>query len=537
MPITTILTSDGAGFDTYGYYDNAADRGSETTTIQYNQGTYQPILKFDLPSLAGKAIMSATLRVYMEANGDSDVEVGLAQINDPYYDAFVESSIYNWNALSGHTPTLNPNIGVVGVGYTEGWKEWSFPGLSAAVQEWVDGSLTNNGFVLTTTGIWDSFNNRQFRTKEYGDGSYAAQLVVEWTTYNETARIQTIAVTTSGTDIQSLAETGKDLTILTTILTSDGAGFDTYGYYDNAADRGSETTTIQYNQGTYQPILKFDLPSLAGKAIMSATLRVYMEANGDSDVEVGLAQINDPYYDAFVESSIYNWNALSGHTPTLNPNIGVVGVGYTEGWKEWSFPGLSAAVQEWVDGSLTNNGFVLTTTGIWDSFNNRQFRTKEYGDGSYAAQLVVEWTTYNETARIQTIAVTTSGTDIQSLAETGKDLTILSTHGEADVQSHIETGKLQSILSVQGEADIYSSNETGKELTILSVQGEADTQSHIETGKLQSIAAIVTETDILTIVETGALLLMKAWIVSRFPWAFSEVDLKTATFSERRNIN
>ena len=305
-----------------------------------------------------------------------------------------------------------------------------------------------------------------------------------------------------------------------TITVAATGGYDTYGYYGNVVSRGSENTIVHMNENTKKPIVKINLSSLlSGITVDSVSFYAEMIASGTGNHFIILQEITDSNYANYGEATIFNWYS---NAPASVTAIGELNVSNTAGLKTWDsddFPALITTVQGWIDNPATNYGFILATSGTFtaDGATDRQFYSKEGGGGHYIPSLSITYHyEYDETAKIQTIGVITSGSDAQSMVETGKELTILST---------------------QGGTDNYSANETGRVLTILSTQGEADIQSMVETGKLQSIAAIVTESDILTMVETGALLLMKAWIVSRFPWAFSEVDLKTATFSERRNIN
>lgn len=278
------------------------------------------------------------------------------------------------------------------------------------------------------------------------------------------------------------------MSITTTILTSMGSGFDTYGRYSNLSGHGSEVTMHYENINTYQPVIKFDLSGMGSVTVLAVTFRVYSDGGYLGDVR--LDKINDAFYNSYVESSNYNW---SDHTPTVT-NIGTITPGSAVNWKEWTsaaFPGLITTVQGWIDSPVSNNGFLIATMA---NPSVGYFRTKENGIGAYAPQLIIEF--------------------------------------EA-----LETGKIQTVLAATGESDALVLAETGKPQTLLAAIGEADTQSMIETAKTQMLTAIIAESEVITRIETGLLLLMKAWIVSRFPWAFSEVDIKTATFSERRNIN
>ena len=349
---------------------------------------------------------------------------------------------------------------------------------------------------------------------------------------------------------------------ITTILTSTGSGLDTYGYYTNASEHGSETTMLHKNQNTHQPIAKFDVSSLAGHTVLGVRFRIYMEAGGSYVNYPRLDQINDAFYNAYTESDIYNWTA---HAPTVI-QIGQINVSTTEGWKEWnsaSLPDLITAVQNWIDGIVSNNGFLLATTAETVADNGgRQYRTKEYGDGTYAPQLIIEYIKYNERGRIQTVLATAAKiNEAQAQNEQGKTQTIPVVADGTDTQAMTDAGRIQAAVTTAGEHDAYISaeqerltvglaitaelvhhiirGEAGRLVATAMVLGGTDTQAMLDTGKILTANMVNGRSfgETQTMVETGALLLMKAWIVSRFPWAFSEVDLKTATFSERRNIN
>lgn len=181
LPLTanTYIQTIKSCFDTFGNYGGGPNGYSPEFIVSYlsmNMG----IIKFDLSAIPSNAnIISATFRAYMlsESSGISTNINKLYRLNDSYYDDFTENEIFSWMA---HWPAMT-NLHEVVVGKDEGWKEWSNDAIKDTVQGWVDGSIENRGFVLgPSSTVYDSFN-RYYYSKEYMDGSFAPELVIEYT--------------------------------------------------------------------------------------------------------------------------------------------------------------------------------------------------------------------------------------------------------------------------------------------------------------------------------------------------------------------
>jgi uncharacterized repeat protein (TIGR02543 family) len=206
-----------------------------------------------------------------------------------------------------------------------------------------------------------------------------------------------IVHTSSGATTRDVAVSGSAGNV--TLVFQDGLhGYtgtrDTY-IYDVEPDtvRGTETTIVQdkNTNDERRSLLLFDLSSIpAGSAIVSAELQFYVSAEGQG---FNMYRMLVPWDEATV-----TFNTIGGrHFQTdgvdaessINANW-PGGDGYT-GVITVAVP--ASTIQDWVNGTLDNNGWLMIATDVDDG---QQLRSKEYSTQSERPKLTVEYSSSSE---------------------------------------------------------------------------------------------------------------------------------------------
>ena len=121
--------------------------------IQIAYDTLRSFLQFDLSLLPANAIITnANLKLYQYYTlGSEDLIIGLHQVTETW-----EEDTINWNNKPNYL-SVPESIVSVTVGETT-WLSWD---ITALLQGWLDGSITNHGLMLKST-------------EEFSDNSYIA---------------------------------------------------------------------------------------------------------------------------------------------------------------------------------------------------------------------------------------------------------------------------------------------------------------------------------------------------------------------------
>ena len=148
----------------------------------------------------------------------------------------------------------------------------------------------------------------------------------------------------------------------------------TRNWADNGADNG---------------LIEFDLSSLAGSDIISATLSLYHLFNDANGATVALWKNSA----SWVESTV-TWNNSPAYDPTpvseLTINDSNAGV-----WRNWD---VTSIVDDWITGTVSNYGLRIGRT---DQPNTGfHFASSDWGDPSFYPKLIVEYNPVPEPATI-----------------------------------------------------------------------------------------------------------------------------------------
>lgn len=269
------------------------------------------LVRFDLTDLPGNAdVLAATLELYSDtASSGARAHAALG--------SWKESQV-TWNNKPAASAT---SVGALSA--SAGWQQWS---VRDFVQDWVDGTLQYNGFMMVQDDT--VFGQTDYQSRDGGNPSFP-RLVV---TYQ-----------TEGSPMMLPAEMD---TWVNEALPSNNYGAVDYlrTNYD-----GAGTGTRAY------VLLKFDTSDLPSNiTVVSATLELYSMINRTQSTASNPLLFGEDIYPDTVRSS---WDEMS-----VTWNSKPVAYGddppspYALGWMEWD---VTTAAQGWVSGTLTNYGIQL----------------------------------------------------------------------------------------------------------------------------------------------------------------------------------
>ncbi len=387
--------------------------GSQTTYIyQYSPDTnycwtdqfrvggkqqYAALARFDLSSIPADAtITQASLQIYAAGWSGADVSLGayvVTRTTSLCQTTWNRSQSGSLWGLPGANDTntdrrATPESSLA----TSGIRKWYTLNLTPAVQGWVAGTLSNNGVLLRQTV--SSSNSVSFASVAAGDVSLRPKLVV-------TYRADAPASTPTSTEVIVASPTCTPTASATPTHTPTGAAIDTPT--STATPTASPTTasgqdtTVTLQQGAngylgsqttyiyqYSPdtnncwteplkvgykqqnaaLVRFDLSSIPADAtITQASLQIYAAGWSGADVSLGayvVTRTNSLCQTTWNRSQSGSLWGLPGANDTATdrratPESSVA----TSGIHKWYSFNLTLAVQEWVGGTLSNNGVLL----------------------------------------------------------------------------------------------------------------------------------------------------------------------------------
>lgn len=241
---TTLSLQDGVNSyigtrDTYTYdVSPGTVRGSETTFIQDKNATDDRVslLRFDLSSIpAGSTIQSATLQFYVDVEGQG---FNMYRMLVPWDEATVTfTSIGNRHFAANNTDAESAiNTNWPGVdGYT-GLITVSVP--ASTIQNWIDGTLTNNGWLMIATHADDG---QQLRSREYGTAGDRPKLTV---TYVNSSTNLPPDLPTNPSPANNAASPSTSPTLCTTVSDADNTNLEVRFYGRKKTSSGAKFTIV-----------------------------------------------------------------------------------------------------------------------------------------------------------------------------------------------------------------------------------------------------------------------------------------------------
>lgn len=282
----------------------------------------------------------------------------------------------------------------------------SQPGIPSAEQSYtVSGSNLNNDILVTapadfeiSTILGGDYNPSLTLLHTAGTVN-PTTIYVRFIRATEGTSAGSIEHTSPGATTMSVAVTGTAQNLSNTLVLQDGVnGYtgtrDTY-IWDNspATVRGADTSFVQDKNSALAPaderksLLKFDLSGVPnGATILTAELQMYVGVEGQGftmyrmlapwDENTTYASIGNRY---FLTNNTDAESAVNATWPGVDTYVGPITV-----------PVPVSTIQNWVNGTMTNNGWLMIATDIDDG---QQIRSREHPSQPDRPKLVITYST------------------------------------------------------------------------------------------------------------------------------------------------
>jgi len=413
---TTIILQQGnngyAGCEDTYFYQYAPDANycqRDAFKVGYRQW-YAALLRFDLSSIPANAIVSeASLQLYAKGWGGTGGTLDVHRVLRPF-----EACQATWNqaqdgsnwGLPGGNDTVTDRSATAesSVRVDNIWKWYPFD-LTTLVQGWVSGSVANNGVLLRgassrSTGLF------YFASAQDGGVYFRPKLVITYRVAGGPSATETATPTASHTPTRTSSATptstatptltGAATATLTrtptltpspsptvpggerTITLQQGldgytGGEDTH-IYQYASDKNycQQNALEVGDKQRYAALLRFDLSSIPADAIVSeASLQLYAKGWGGSNMTLDahriLRDVNICQVTWNQARNGDNWGVPGGNDTLTDRSAGAESSVTTYGIRKWYHFDLTDLVQDWVNGSLANNGVLLRGASSWSS--------------------------------------------------------------------------------------------------------------------------------------------------------------------------
>jgi hypothetical protein len=367
-----VEVSDDSTIDDNNADSNFGNDGNLTSELDvFPAGNKHALLKFDLGASgipANAQIQSATLWLYQQSvSGVKPIDIH--RVTSDWSEATI-----TWNSFNATYDTA------VEASIPEGLPENAYSGinLTGLVQSWINGSLPNQGIVLIPNASF--YQSNVFSSKEAGAQQTPWLEVVVSETLNTRADIEVTATLNNGiTETRTRTAVPLLQPRQTLSLQPDpGSGKDGWVDSSNPNDNfGSTREMVVDGSGAQKYFIgQFDLSDIPhGARILSARLELYLAYIGNltTDAAFSLHALRQSWSegtgDFWNPGDGVSWNTSDGSTAwnwddnhwseqiyarsPVNPDF--------VGWQQWD---ASALVQQWVNGSLENHGFLIKGNAV-----------------------------------------------------------------------------------------------------------------------------------------------------------------------------
>jgi len=448
---TVVLQRGADGYtgaeDTHMFQYAANDNysGADLLRIGYKQ-QYAALLRFDLSSIPyGATITQATLQIYAAGWSGGNITLGAyavlrdASPGEATWSQAGSGSL--WGLPGCNDTSTDRRASAEATVATSGLSKWYTLDLTSLVGEWTSGALANAGVLLRQTVV--TTYDVRFASAEYGNADYRPMLIVSYgggdplpptatpPTAPPTATPTTVSPTATGTSVPATATstattaaatatattapptaTSTSTTVPATATPTTPAGSDTivtlqqgvdgysgvadtyvYLYAPNDNYAWGDALKVGYRQ-QYAGLLRFELGSIPyGATVTQATLQVYVSGWSGKNITAGAYAVLRPWgVDQAtwnVASSSSNW-ALPGCNDTATDRRSTPEATFlTSGIYKWYALDVTGLVQEWVNGTLGNQGVLLRQT-VYDTYN-MFFASAEHGTASLRPKLTITY--------------------------------------------------------------------------------------------------------------------------------------------------
>jgi len=398
------------GEDTYIFQERPDDLthfAQASLAVGYKQ-KYAGLLHFDLPSLlAGTRITRASLQLYGVGWSGENITFGAYAISRT-----LTLSETTWNqaqtdklwAMAGCNDTAsdrraNPEATVT----TTGISRWYSLDLTSLVQAWHSGSMANNGVLLRSSSVLVTAKFL-FASAEHSTSAWHPQLVVEYEGAAAPTATPTLVATKTHTLVPTPTRTATSGTpaspAITVTLQQGLNGYtgaeDTYLYRDVPDASYYTYPLLKVGQKEKAAaLLRFDVSSIPSNAVITrAVLQLYAVGWGGADVGMGayaVLRTTNLNQATWNQAEVGNlWAAAGCDSTTTDRRGNYESPVMTSGISKWyTFP-VDSAVQQWVSGTLPNNGLLLRAF-LPKYLQAINFASSEYSTVASRPRLVVTY--------------------------------------------------------------------------------------------------------------------------------------------------
>ncbi len=318
-------------------FGNASFLMADGVALDANNGKYgevMAVLSWDVSSLPNNAVVqSVGITVNMENTSSADYNLLEAKV--PWSEGNVD-----WNDFSGSSSIGNSVLGVIPpLVLGEQTLNLNQAGINL-VQGWISGSVSNHGLIVRTSG---TNNGIIFSSKESSNPKPTIHI-----SYTSGSAPQTVTVNFQNNGSYS----GTQDAILRQRSPSSNYSNDT----ELVAD-GVEQDPSNGRYGEVMSVLSWDVSSIPNNAVVqSASITFNMVDPSSADYHFYEAKV------PWAEGSV-TWDDFSN---TSSLGSAILGIIPPLIWNTQTFNLNSSGInllQGWIDGSISNNGLVVRTSG------------------------------------------------------------------------------------------------------------------------------------------------------------------------------
>lgn len=413
---TSLVQSD-ANNSAY-YSDSALRLGAQQSN--------SALIRFDLSLIPQDALVTgATLQVYAtSASGANFTVSAYTVLRNVTMDQVTWNQAASGNAWStpGCNNTTSDRLGVAESSVdTAGTGLWYAVDLTSLVGDWLSGETANNGVLLAQTDSVVGMVN--LASAENATIAWRPQLVVRYrggsaSTATPTATPTTIVATPTATATPTTAvatptaTATSTATAVPTATPTTPAGVETTVTLQQGLDGyagAADTYIYQYAPGTnyyygdqykvgYKQqnatLLRFDLASIPASAtVTQAVLQIYaMGWSGNNISAEAYAVLRHVvlYESTWNEAAAGSlWGVAGCNGTATDRNASAESTFSTSGINKWYSLDLTSLTQEWINGSLANEGLLLRQAGL--TTNMVQFASAEHANTALRPKLIVTY--------------------------------------------------------------------------------------------------------------------------------------------------
>jgi hypothetical protein len=395
--------------DTYIYAYDATTNFCASDSIRVGlKQYYAGLLRFDVSPLPANAVvLKASLELYSFGWSGTNMTIEAYRVlrnMEPCQATWNQAANGNdWGTPGVNSPNTDRGASPEASVTTNGLFQWSKFDLTALVQDWLDGRLANNGVVLRGPPS-PAADVYYCASAQHSNIQLRPRLVVSYRVSGEAPPTRTPTATPTPTPTgppvvtpsPSPIPSGTETTVTLQVGSNGYTGSeDTQIYIYEPTDNYCSADLIEVGERRrYVGLLLFDVSSVPANAVVvRATLQLYAGGGGGEipidafrvirsvkpcEATWNQAQNGNPWGTAGCENTTTDRDAVPLSSVTT------IGIG------EWYGFDITSAVQDWVEGSMANNGVALQQ-GLPASLESYYFASAQHSNVSLRPRLEITY--------------------------------------------------------------------------------------------------------------------------------------------------